>query len=510
MRRARAEPELQVHRRVGVVHLDAIVDGVVVPFLPPGPEHAGGHRGNVDEDADALQRIRDEGGGARRRRHVVADEQREAYGAASRVVQHAVAGAIAKTQLGEHRARQLRIGAAERQIGIEPRCVGGSHRVGNRIAGAVKDLLAVLAAIDRGGHGQPEFFVRHPGFVRLRVFRGFVRLRAFGASARCARSIPRGREPEGVGVEAGAEIEQARLSALLDLLQRLELFRKNRQLAEIVLAGTAAREHDFIQARQRQSVRRFVPVVRVRHERTVAFFDKRPEAGERHAIEHAQTRRERLQKLDFERQRIDRPKRERMARSLHRGQRGESQLGGQRRPVGRGDALAKLERVGEVVGRGCPRPCQPRLDAVGPAVHAHQRRTGQALDRERGRAGRSRQRATSRQAGFDERFGAGLFHCSLRFGSALALQTKGFGGDPPNREDRHANHGGDAERGIHAAGRAGGPSQISPHWPMGWPPRRAWRRLQICTQNCRRTSREVAFPTAGRGFLVPYQNRPMD
>ena len=55
MRGARAEPEIEVHRRIGVEHLDAIVHRVVVALLPPGRQRIGRKRCHVQLHANRFE-----------------------------------------------------------------------------------------------------------------------------------------------------------------------------------------------------------------------------------------------------------------------------------------------------------------------------------------------------------------------------------------------------------------------------------------------------------------------
>ena len=95
----------------------------------------------------------------------------------------------------------------ERKIRVEPRDVRGAHRPGHRIARAVEHLLAVLAAIDGGRDGQPERLARQPRPVRLRA----------APSRRSRRSCGAAENHKRVGIEAGPQLEEPRLAALLEL-----------------------------------------------------------------------------------------------------------------------------------------------------------------------------------------------------------------------------------------------------------------------------------------------------
>ncbi len=142
-------------------------------------------------------------------------------------------------ELGEHRARELRVGLSERKIGIEPRHVGRAHRARHRIARAVEHLLAVLAAIDRRRNREPERFAPSATADRRISTGGVLRKALVRRSAR-----REGGKPQRIGVEARSQLEQPRLAALLELLQRFDVFRANRAVCEVVLpacAGAGAR-----------------------------------------------------------------------------------------------------------------------------------------------------------------------------------------------------------------------------------------------------------------------------
>ena len=78
------------------------------------------------------------------------------------------------------------------------------------------------------------------------------------------------------------------------------------------------------------------------------------------------------------------------------------------RPSDRGQAGPQLHRIYKVAGRGGPRLGEPGLERVGAAVHAHERRARQPLDRQLDGIGRAGQRSAARQRGFDKRFVARL------------------------------------------------------------------------------------------------------
>ena len=403
----------------------------------------------------AFQRVGKKRRRARGRRHVAANQQREAQRPAGRIVEQSVAGAIAQPELGEHRARELRVRLPERKIGVEPRDVRRAHRTGHRIARAVEHLLAVLAAIDRGRDGEPKRLARQPG-------------RSAFALPRRTAARRRG-EPQRVGIEARAQLEQPRLAALLELLQRLEIFRANRARRRSPAAPPArpASSDDLIQIRKRRTVGRLAPVIRVAAEdaRPDAsrrrVFDERAEAGDRDGDRAARSpgangEAKRISSVSGSSARTA----DRLAHGRHRGRttwphrlRSMAVPSAEVRP---GRSFTVYIRLS---GGRDPRLGEPGLELVGAAVDADERRAGQPFrPPARIGIGRAGQRSAARKRGFDERLLARRRpDCRGRRCLGAARRIRDAAPDvrrqPPDQEDGDPDDGRDRERGVDAGRR---------------------------------------------------------
>ncbi len=90
----------------------------------------------------------------------------------------------------------------------------------------------------------------------------------FAASRASARRRSAEAKPQRVGVEAGPQLEQAHLAALLELFQRLEIFgaQSRCRRSPAVRSAASGGKHDLVEIRQRRSVGRLAPVMRIASE----------------------------------------------------------------------------------------------------------------------------------------------------------------------------------------------------------------------------------------------------
>lgn len=194
----------------------------------------------------------------------------------------------------------------------------------------------------------------------------------------------------------------------------------------------------------------------------------RPRGGGQHrlTIEDAEARSKGLGKRDFDRKRIERARRQRLAVYLERGHRLHDLVDCQRASVGPLQVGPQLERVGKVVGRCRPRLGEPGLELAGAAVHAHQRRLGEPFDcqglvlREPGE--RAAARGTRRDGGRS-------WWGRRRGGAPCGVSGAPGICSPPDEKHGQPDGAGEAKRDVNP--RRGAcqlvSSQFLPHRPMG-------------------------------------------
>ena len=197
MRAARAEPEVQVHRRIDGRRAGAQIHRLVAARGDPLDHGAEIERDDVDEEADFLQLVANDRRGALAIRAAFLRDQGESRRLMARVLEHAVAVAVGQADRGQQLFGARRIVRRVRNLGRVPLLVGGRDRAVDGHAGAEVDRVGEELPVHGHRNGAAQLVFLQPGRARILAERARLQV-----------------DPEGVGVVPLAEVQQLDLAGV--------------------------------------------------------------------------------------------------------------------------------------------------------------------------------------------------------------------------------------------------------------------------------------------------------